>query len=713
MADQAKIQVKFQAIGAKRLEHAIKQLHASQVLLKRGVTAYERELKRLNLQQRKYVSTAAFATTGNRLLSNSFATARSTMLLYSFAMSLGVRQTVQFAKQATKVQSMERAFNALSGGTSIASERLEKLQEATDGTMTKFDIFQQANNAMILGVSQNSDEMAEMFDMAQRLGEALGRDTKESVESLITGIGRQSKLMLDNIGIMVKVEDANKAYARELKKTTSQLTDAEKKQAFLNATLDAARSATANLAPEVMTAEKQFQKFDRAIFDAQMTIGEALLPTILLATRAANAFLGQLDVEEVRAYTLALSLAAGVFAAYRVGVKLATIQTITFSTILAKTPWGVLIALAGLAGGALLDYFNVLEPTADSQEIFNKLMGDGSDKTKGFTKEQEQGALQLQKQLELLNATNEAQRMRINLGHEASIVENDLINQIVNKKERLKEEKDALDIVRKANNRLIDVQILQLEANMAQLDSVRQTSDLSIDMLEQFDSAILLLQGDIENLKKGQIKAVNDEAKAVEDANQRKIQSHFKVASMTANAFAAIAAMDKKNQKQAQNLAFIAAMVDAVKGAQSAWAEAPTPFKGIAFAATLATGYAQAQMVKNAGGGATASTSIGTDGSSRQIIFGQPAPQYADGGLIGGRPHSQGGTMINAERGEFVMSRNAVDSIGLDTLNNLNQGGTAVTVNVSGNVMTQDFVDNDLADAIKDAVRRGSDFGLG
>ena len=713
MADQAKIQVKFQAIGAKRLEHAIKQLHASQVLLKRGVTAYERELKRLNLQQRKYVSTAAFATSGNRLLSNSFATARSTMLLYSFAMGLGVRQTVQFAKQATKVQSMEKAFNALSGGTSIASERLEKLQEATDGTMTKFDLFQQANNAMILGVSKNSDEMANMFDMAQRLGEALGRDTKESVESLVTGIGRQSRLMLDNIGIMVKVEDANKAYARELKKTTAQLTDTEKKQAFLNATLDAARSATSNLAPEVMTAEKQFKQFNVAIFDAQMAVGEAFLPAILFATRATSTFLNQLDAEEVRAYSLALATLAAIFVAYRIKVKLAKMETAAFALMLTRTGWGALITLAGLAAGALLDYSDILKPTAESQEEYNKLMGIGSDETKGFTKDQEQGAIQLQKQLDLLNATNDAQRMRINLGHEASIVENDLINQIVDKKEKLKEEKDALDIVRKANNSLIDVQILQLEANMAQLDSVRQTTNLSYEMLQQFDTAMLVLQGDIDALKKGRIKAAYDEAKAIKDANQRKIQSYFKVASMTANAFAAIAAMDEKNQKQAQNLAFIAAMVDAVKGAQSAWAEAPTGFKAIAFAATLATGYAQAKMVKNAGEGATASTSIGTGGSTRQIVFGQPAPMFADGGLIGGRPHSQGGTMINAERGEFIMSRNAVDSIGLDTLNNLNQGGTAVTVNVSGNVMTQDFVDNDLADAIKDAVRRGSDFGIG
>ena len=39
-------------------------------------------------------------------------------------------------------------------------------------------------------------------------------------------------------------------------------------------------------------------------------------------------------------------------------------------------------------------------------------------------------------------------------------------------------------------------------------------------------------------------------------------------------------------------------------------------------------------------------------------------------------------------------------------------GGGGVTVNVSGNVLTQDFVEGELAESIKEAVRRGSDFGL-
>jgi hypothetical protein len=71
--------------------------------------------------------------------------------------------------------------------------------------------------------------------------------------------------------------------------------------------------------------------------------------------------------------------------------------------------------------------------------------------------------------------------------------------------------------------------------------------------------------------------------------------------------------------------------------------------------------------------------------------------------------------MIEAERGEFIMSKAAVDSIGLENVNQMNQtgfSGNNITVNVSGNVLTQDFVEGELAESIKEAVRRGGDFGM-
>ncbi len=40
------------------------------------------------------------------------------------------------------------------------------------------------------------------------------------------------------------------------------------------------------------------------------------------------------------------------------------------------------------------------------------------------------------------------------------------------------------------------------------------------------------------------------------------------------------------------------------------------------------------------------------------------------------------------------------------------EGGASITVNVSGNLMSSDYVEGELAEQIKEAVRRGTDFGI-
>ena len=75
--------------------------------------------------------------------------------------------------------------------------------------------------------------------------------------------------------------------------------------------------------------------------------------------------------------------------------------------------------------------------------------------------------------------------------------------------------------------------------------------------------------------------------------------------------------------------------------------------------------------------------------------------KFEQGGLVGGRRHSQGGTMIEAEQGEFVMSRSAVESIGVEAMNQINQGsGTGITLNISA-----PLVDETIVDVIIQAIR--------
>ena len=97
-----------------------------------------------------------------------------------------------------------------------------------------------------------------------------------------------------------------------------------------------------------------------------------------------------------------------------------------------------------------------------------------------------------------------------------------------------------------------------------------------------------------------------------------------------------------------------------------------------------------------------------------KMIKAQKPPTMAEGGLIGGKTHSQGGTLIDAERGEFVISRSAVDAIGVETLNRINEGQGVSNINITfaGNVLSQDFIENEAIPQIKDAVRRGADLGV-
>ena len=97
------------------------------------------------------------------------------------------------------------------------------------------------------------------------------------------------------------------------------------------------------------------------------------------------------------------------------------------------------------------------------------------------------------------------------------------------------------------------------------------------------------------------------------------------------------------------------------------------------------------------------------------LISKQKPPKMEAGGLIGGSRHSQGGTTINAEQGEFIMNRNAVQSVGLETMNRINQGGGGGSINISfaGNVLSKDFIEDEAIPQIKEALRRGGDIGIG
>ena len=104
---------------------------------------------------------------------------------------------------------------------------------------------------------------------------------------------------------------------------------------------------------------------------------------------------------------------------------------------------------------------------------------------------------------------------------------------------------------------------------------------------------------------------------------------------------------------------------------------------------------------------------IGAMGAAQAgMVLSQKPPKYARGGMIGGNLHAQGGTVIEAERGEYVMSRQAVDSIGQERLNAMNRTGSAgntINITLSGNVLSDDFVADEFIPKLEERIRVLSD----
>ena len=206
------------------------------------------------------------------------AVAAVTAALYAFAKAVGI--ATDLAKQSAKVDALERGFDALGSKIGFTSGSLDKLRGAVDGTVNDMDLMKSANNAMMLGVVKSDEEMAQLFDTAQRLGHALGVETTDAVNSLVTGMGRQSILMLDNLGIIVDTETAYKNYAEKLGITTSKLDDLQKKEAFNAEVLRISSDMVGELGDEVLDGVTAFAQLETSIFNARTAIGEALSPVM-------------------------------------------------------------------------------------------------------------------------------------------------------------------------------------------------------------------------------------------------------------------------------------------------------------------------------------------------------------------------------------------------------------------------------------------------
>ena len=166
-----------------------------------------------------------------------------TAALAGAAVVAGVfKKAMDFAKEGAQLQRLEAAGDkmATSFGQNM-DDLVGAIQRATNGAIPAFEAMGLANRALLLGVAETPEQFTKLATAAAALGQAMGRTSSEAMTDIVTGIGRMSPLILDNLGIMTRGGKVFDEYAASVGTTADKLTDTQKKQILLNSALLAAQ----------------------------------------------------------------------------------------------------------------------------------------------------------------------------------------------------------------------------------------------------------------------------------------------------------------------------------------------------------------------------------------------------------------------------------------------------------------------------------------
>jgi DNA repair exonuclease SbcCD ATPase subunit len=241
------------------------------------ITADATELKKaLNQTEKDLTKTGKSIEKQTTDWKKSFTDLGKSMVVAGAAITAAFGLTV---KSAMEVESTKIAFkNLATQNKQSANEILTTLQKASKGTVSEYDLMLSANRAMVLGVARNTRDFEALMEVARDRAKTMGITTTQAFNDIVTGIGRGSRLILDNLGIIVNLEQANEAYAKTLNKTASELTAAERQQALLNEVLKQGQATIDKTSQETMTTSESFQALKASIGDTLAQIGSSLLP---------------------------------------------------------------------------------------------------------------------------------------------------------------------------------------------------------------------------------------------------------------------------------------------------------------------------------------------------------------------------------------------------------------------------------------------------
>ena len=188
-----------------------------------------------------------------------------------FAISAAFEALNAAAKFDTIIRGTESLANAV--GTS-ATQVIGSLKNITEGQLSIVEAARNANLALSAGF--NVEQIEQLGSVALKASRALGRDLGDSFQRLARGAIKLEPELLDELGIFTRIEPAVEAYARQVGKSVSQLTQFERRQAFANQVIKDGTEAFKDIDTSVISTQEKFERLVANFTDLALIVGSFL-----------------------------------------------------------------------------------------------------------------------------------------------------------------------------------------------------------------------------------------------------------------------------------------------------------------------------------------------------------------------------------------------------------------------------------------------------
>ena len=242
----------------------------------KNVQESDRRLK--SLSQQTSNSTKAFSKQA-QTIGGGLVPIYATIAAQVFAVSAAFR----FLQDAMETRNMiegQKAFGAVTG-QAFGSITMA-VQQATDNMLT----FKEAAQATAIGIASGlaRGQLTALGAAAKNASLALGRDLTDSFNRLIRGVTKAEPELLDELGIILRLEPATEKYALAIGKTRNELNAFERSQAVANEVLEQAERKFGAIAkimdPDAFALGQFAKEFDDLMKEIKVKVIEVVIPAV-------------------------------------------------------------------------------------------------------------------------------------------------------------------------------------------------------------------------------------------------------------------------------------------------------------------------------------------------------------------------------------------------------------------------------------------------